>query len=75
MRAVCDRAARLPSLAKARAGETFYRPWREGVQLHGGTGMTDECDIGLFLKRAGVAEVTLGDQAWHRDRYARIEGY
>ena len=47
----------------------------EGVQMHGGIGMTDEFDLGFFLKRARVAQQTLGDAAFHRDRYASIRGF
>jgi alkylation response protein AidB-like acyl-CoA dehydrogenase len=43
--------------------------------MHGGIGMTDEHDVGLYLKRARAAEITLGDAAYHRDRYARLQGY
>jgi len=67
--------ARLASIAKARATDAFNLIAKEGVQMHGGIGMTDEHDIGLFLKRARVAEMTFGDAAWHRDRFARLEGY
>lgn len=67
--------ARLASIAKARATDAFNLVAKEGVQMHGGIGMTDEHDIGLFLKRARVAEMTFGDAAYHRDRYARLEGY
>ena len=47
----------------------------EGVQMFGGVGMTDEYDIGLYLKRARVAELTFGDAAFHRDRWARLGSY
>ncbi len=67
--------ARAASLAKARCADTFLLAGYDGVQMHGGIGMTDEHDIGLYLKRARVAEKTFGDAAWHRDRYARIDGY
>jgi len=67
--------ARLASIAKARCADAFNLIAKEGVQMHGGIGMTDEHDIGLFLKRARVAEMTFGDAAWHRDRYARHESY
>jgi alkylation response protein AidB-like acyl-CoA dehydrogenase len=67
--------ARLASLAKARCTDAFNLIAKEGVQMHGGIGMTDEHDIGLFLKRARVAEMTFGDAAYHRDRYAKLEGY
>ena len=54
-------------------------PWlpvsREGIQMHGGIGMTDEFDIGFFIKRAAVAEQTLGDVNFHRNRYGDLEGY
>ncbi|MFW6093603.1 MAG: acyl-CoA dehydrogenase family protein [Pseudomonadota bacterium] len=70
-----EEIARLASLAKAKTGETFTRVSREGIQMHGGIGMTDEFDIGFFLKRAAVAEQTFGDVNFHRDRYAALEGY
>jgi alkylation response protein AidB-like acyl-CoA dehydrogenase len=43
--------------------------------MHGGIGMTDAADAGLYLKRARVAEASLGGQTYHRDRYARLFGY
>lgn len=63
-------APRLVSLAKATAGDTFRRCAREMIQLHGGIGMTDEHDAGLYLKRAHTADHTLGNVAFHRERYA-----
>jgi len=68
-------AAALVSLAKAKANETFHLVGNEGVQMHGGIGMTDEHEIGFFLKRARVAEATFGTAAFHRDRYAALSGY
>ena len=65
----------LASLVKARLGETFFLVSNEGIQMHGGIGMTDEAEIGFFLKRARVAQQTLGDAAFHRDRYATLEGF
>ena len=69
-----DRAA-LASLAKAKACDTFERVSSEAVQMHGGIGMTDAEEIGLFLKRARVAQQTLGDACFHRERYARLRGF
>lgn len=66
---------RLASLAKALAGDTFRKVSREMVQMHGGIGMTDEHDAGLYLKRAAVADMLLGNAAYHRDRYARLSGF
>jgi alkylation response protein AidB-like acyl-CoA dehydrogenase len=63
------------STAKARCNDAFHLIANEAVQMHGGIGMTDEHDIGFFFKRARVAEVTLGDSAYHRDRYARLKEY
>jgi alkylation response protein AidB-like acyl-CoA dehydrogenase len=63
------------SAAKARASDTFIAVTNEAVQMHGGVGVTDELDIGLFLKRARVAEMTFGTAAYHRDRYAKLHGY
>lgn len=70
-----EEIAKLASLAKAKVGETFNRVSREGIQMHGGIGMTDEFDIGFFLKRAAVAEQTFGDVNFHRNRYGELEGY
>jgi len=67
--------AKLASLAKAKVGETFTRVSREGIQMHGGIGMTDEFDIGFFIKRSAVAEQTFGDVNFHRNRYGELEGY
>ncbi|RYD47116.1 MAG: acyl-CoA dehydrogenase, partial [Sphingomonadales bacterium] len=63
------------SLAKALANETLHLVSREMVQLHGGIGMTDEHDAGFYLKRARVLEQMWGNAAWHRDRFARLNGY
>jgi alkylation response protein AidB-like acyl-CoA dehydrogenase len=68
-------APALASLAKAKAGDTFFLVSNEGVQMHGGIGMTDEHEIGFFLKRARVAQASFGDAPFHRDRYARLSGY
>jgi len=65
----------LVSLAKAKMGDTLHLVSNEMVQMHGGIGMTDAHDAGLYLKRARAAEATYGGQAYHRDRYARINGY
>ena len=67
--------ARAASIAKARTSDAFMLIANEGVQMHGGIGMTDEHDIGFFLKRARAAEQTFGDAAYHRDRMARLDGY
>ena len=68
-------AAALASLAKAKASDTLRLCGDEGIQMHGGIGMTDEHEIGFFLKRARVAEATFGNAAFHRDRYASLMGY
>jgi alkylation response protein AidB-like acyl-CoA dehydrogenase len=76
--AIDDNANNIPelaSLAKARIGDTLHLISNEMVQMHGGIGMTDEHDAGLYLKRARVAEAAFGGQTYHRDRYARIHGY
>jgi acyl-CoA dehydrogenase len=66
---------RLAALAKAQLSDGFVRVASEAVQMHGGIGMTDEHDIGFFLKRARTTEILLGDAVHHRDRYAALEGY
>jgi alkylation response protein AidB-like acyl-CoA dehydrogenase len=65
----------LASAAKARCSDVCSLIAREALQMHGGIGMTDEEEIGLFFKRAKAAELTLGDAIHHRDRYARLRGY
>jgi alkylation response protein AidB-like acyl-CoA dehydrogenase len=65
----------LASLAKAKMGDTFHLVSNEMVQMHGGIGMTDAHDAGFYLKRARACEAAFGNQAFHRDRYARIQGY
>lgn len=65
----------LASACKAKLSEVFMLVSNEGVQMHGGIGMTDEFDIGFYLKRARVAQQALGDAAFHRDRYAHLNGY
>jgi alkylation response protein AidB-like acyl-CoA dehydrogenase len=77
--AACDKGgedvAELVSLAKARAGDTLHLVTNECVQMHGGIGMTDAHDSGLYLKRARVQEALWGSAAFHRDRYARLAGF
>lgn len=63
------------SLAKARAGEALHLVSRECVQMHGGIGMTDEHDSGLYMKRSTVLEALYGSDSFHRDRYARLNDY
>lgn len=70
-----ENIAEYASLAKARAGETLHLVSNEMVQLHGGIGMTDEHDAGLYLKRARVAEALYGGASFHRDRYASLFGF
>ena len=70
-----DTVPELVSLAKAKVGDTLHLVTNEMVQMHGGIGMTDAHDAGLYLKRARAAEITFGGGAFHRDRYARMQGY
>jgi len=67
--------AELASMAKAKLSEVFFLVSNEGIQMHGGIGMTDEFDIGFFIKRARVAQQFLGDASFHRDRYATLNGF
>jgi alkylation response protein AidB-like acyl-CoA dehydrogenase len=68
-------APELCSLAKAHVGETLYLVSNELIQMHGGIGMTDAHDAGLYLKRARAAEAAFGGRAYHRERFARLRGY
>lgn len=65
----------LASLAKAKANEVLHLATNEMVQMHGGIGMTDAHDSGLYMKRARVAETLFGGASFHRDRYARLQGF
>jgi alkylation response protein AidB-like acyl-CoA dehydrogenase len=68
-------ARAIASVAKARASEVFMHSAGESIQMFGGVGMTDAHDIGFFLKRARVAEQTLGDAPFHRANFAEIRGF
>jgi alkylation response protein AidB-like acyl-CoA dehydrogenase len=68
-------ARALVSVAKARCSDAYVLAANEAVQLHGGIGMTDEHEIGFFIKHARVCELTFGDAAHHRARYAQLNGY
>jgi len=65
----------IASLAKSRLSDIATLMTNEGLQMHGGMGMTDQFDVGLFMKRARVAAASFGDGNFHRDRYATLEGY
>ena len=68
-------ASQLATLAKAKANETAHLISSEMVQMHGGIGMTDAHDAGLYMKRARVTEALYGGASYLRDRYARLGGY
>ncbi|MEE1926186.1 acyl-CoA dehydrogenase family protein [Pseudomonas sp. 148P] len=63
---------RLVSLAKWKAGDTAIKVANEAVQMHGGIGVTDELDVGLYLKRVRVAQACLGDRDFHCERYQTL---
>ena len=67
--------AELASLAKAKASDLIHLVSNETVQFHGGIGMTDAHDSGLYMKRARVQEALLGGASYHRDRYAKLNGF
>ena len=78
MRAADERSndiQRLSSLAKTIAGETLHLVSNEAIQMHGGIGVTDEYDIGFFLKRDRVAEQIFGSAKFHTERYANLSGF
>jgi len=70
-----ERAGTIVSVAKARAGASATLAVQEAVQMHGGIGMTDEFDIGFFMKRARVGQELFGDAGFHADRVARSQNY
>src|SRR3954451_4432629 len=70
-----DKAGAAVAVAKARAGTTATLAVQEGVQMHGGMGMTDQFDIGFFMKRARVCQELFGDSNYHADQLARMKSY
>ena len=70
-----DRAEIMVSVAKAKAAKAARLAVQEGVQMHGGIGMTDEYDIGLYMKRDRALAEFMGDQYFHAERVAQLSGY
>ena len=70
-----ENAAKYCAMAKAKLGEVAKLAALEGIQMHGGVGMTDEYDIGLFLKRIRVLQELLGDASYHQNEHAVGLGY
>ena len=70
-----DDAVQMVAIAKARAGRSATLAAQEGIQMHGGIGMTDEFDIGFFLKRVRVCQELFGDENFQADRIASIARY
>jgi acyl-CoA dehydrogenase len=69
------RLGELASACKAKLCEVATRVTNEAIQMHGGIGMTDEYEIGFFIKRARVAQQTFGDYNYHLDRFAKLHNY
>ena len=67
--------AEMASMAKAMVNDAYHNISCEGIQMHGGVGMTDEYNIGFYLKRARVAEQSLGSTTYHNSRYASLSGF
>jgi alkylation response protein AidB-like acyl-CoA dehydrogenase len=65
----------LASIAKAKLCEVAELATNEAIQMHAGIGMTDEYEIGFFIKRARPAQMMFGDNSYHNDRFARLNGY
>ncbi|WJY17739.1 acyl-CoA dehydrogenase family protein [Alteriqipengyuania flavescens] len=65
----------MASVAKAKVAKAAGLAVKEGVQMHGGIGMTDEYDIGLYMKRDRALQEFLGDAYYHANRVAELSGY
>ena len=65
----------MASMTKAKIGEVILLVTNEAIQMFGGIGMTDDEEIGFFLKRARVAQQTFGDYNYHLDRFASLNGF
>ena len=70
-----EQASLMASVAKAKVAQTAGLAVKEGVQMHGGIGMTDEYDIGLYMKRDRALQEFLGDAYYHANRVAELSGY
>ena len=78
LQAIDDDSKKVPelvALSKARVGEYLFDMSNQLIQIHGGIGMTDEFDAGLYLKRARTLENLFGNQGFHRERYAQLLGF
>jgi len=69
------KAEMMVSVAKAKAGRTTALSVKEGVQMHGGVGMTDAYDMGFYMKRARVGAEWLGDYSYHAEKVAALRGF
>ncbi|MGB7406161.1 MAG: acyl-CoA dehydrogenase family protein [Pacificimonas sp.] len=69
------KAHRAVHTAKAMTGLTTTLAVQEAVQMHAGVGMTDEYDVGLYMKRSRTLAELFGDTNYHADRLAREAGY
>jgi len=69
------RSPAMASIAKAKLCEVVELATNEAIQMHGGIGMTDEYEIGFFIKRARPAASLYGDYNYHGDRFALLSGY
>ena len=70
-----ENAGKMAGMAKAKLGQVSKLAALEGIQMHGGVGMTDEYDIGFFLKRIRVLQELLGDGNYHLDEFAKSNAY
>ena len=70
-----ERADLMTAVAKAKAGKVARLAVQEGVQMHGGIGMTDEHDIGLYMKRQAVLDEMFGGPRFHAGEVARMSGF
>ena len=70
-----ENASLMASVAKAKVGKAAGLAVKEGVQMHGGIGMTDEYDIGLYMKRDRALAEFMGDVYYHANRVAELSGY
>ena len=70
-----EKAAAMISIAKAKLCEVAELSTNEAIQMHGGIGMTDEYEIGFFIKRARPAQALFGDYSYHANRFALLKGF
>lgn len=66
---------RAVSTAKRQLSKGGFLVTRQGIQLHGGIGCTDEHNVGLYFKRMQSLNALFGDEEYHVERFASLPAF